>query len=68
MPHPEAVRSSYEPRMRRLRWRILTWIGGLIALLFVVVVLEGSGGHDGYLCEWGYDMDDTGDGDTACGH
>ena len=50
--------------------RVLAWTGGVVTALFVVLllllVLEASGGHDGYLCEWGYDKDGAGDGVTGC--
>ena len=47
--------------------KVCAWIGGLIAILVVLVTLEASGGHDGWLCEWGYDTDGEGTGDTSCG-
>lgn len=46
------------------------WFTGvLIALLlcFMAVVVEASVGHDGLLCELGYDKDGDGDGVTGCG-
>jgi hypothetical protein len=30
-------------------------------------MLEASFGHDGLLCEWGYDKDGAGDRVTDCG-
>jgi len=47
--------------------RIVAWVFGLLVLLSVLFLLEASGGHDGLLCEWGYDMDGAGTGDTGCG-
>ncbi len=51
--------------------RRLTQIGfGLLALLGVLVLLfalEATGGHDGWLCEWGYDSDGAGDITSGCG-
>jgi hypothetical protein len=41
---------------------VLVVAGILLALLFALMVLEASGGHDGYLCEWGYDTGATSDG------
>lgn len=35
----------------------LAWISGLVVLFFLLILLEAGGGHDGWLCEWGYDMD-----------
>ena len=46
--------------------KAVVWTGGLIAVLLLLFVLEASGGHDGYLCEWGYDKDGDGEGVT-CG-
>jgi hypothetical protein len=39
----------------------------LVFLLLVLFVIEGSVGHDGLLCELGYDSDGAGTGDTGCG-
>ena len=40
----------------------------LLAFLLVVLFLvEASVGHDGLLCELGYDSDGAGTGDTGCG-
>ena len=47
--------------------KVLAWAAGLFALLLVLILLEGSGGHDGYLCEWGYDIDGERMGDSGCG-
>ena len=46
------------------------WLMGLLiamSLLFVVFLVEASIGHDGLLCELGYDKDGDGDGVTGCG-
>ena len=55
--------------MRRLT-AALGWTAGTVAVLLVVLLLllmlEASGGHDGYLCEWGYDKDGEGTGVTGC--
>lgn len=47
--------------------KFFAWVGALIVLLFMLMIVEGTGGHDGWLCEWGYDMDGEGTGDTGCG-
>jgi hypothetical protein len=61
--------SDYDADMSRLR-RVLAWvaglIAGLIALSFLLFVLEASVGHDGLLCEWGYDKDGDGEGVSGC--
>ena len=61
-----ATERTYTAVMNRLH-KVLAWTGGLIALLFVLVAIEASGGHDGYLCEWGYDADGDRMGDSSCG-
>lgn len=46
------------------------WFTGLlvaVTLLFALLVVEASFGHDGLLCEWGYDRDGAGDQVTSCG-
>jgi hypothetical protein len=53
------------PLMMTLQ-KLAAWAGGLNVLMFVLLLLEGSGGHDGWLCEWGYDMDGAATGDTGC--
>jgi len=52
--------------MSRLE-RSLAWVAGLIALLFMLFMLEVSVGHDGLLCELGYDKDGDLDGVSGCG-
>ena len=47
--------------------RILVSLLCLFGVLFVVVMIEGSVGHDGLLCELGIDTDGEGTGDTGCG-
>ncbi len=51
--------------------RKLTQIGSaVLALLFalaLLLALESTGGHDGWLCEWGYDSDGAGDITSGCG-
>lgn len=56
--------------MRKVgHWAIRLLAGALagLLLLFVLLALEASGGHDGWLCEWGIDTDGAGTGDTGCG-
>ena len=56
--------------MGKLRtWLARALIGavGLFVLFFVLMMLEASGGHDGWLCEWGYDSDGAGTNTTGCG-
>lgn len=36
-------------------------------VLGVLFTLEGTGGHDGWLCEWGYDFDGAGGTTSGCG-
>ena len=73
MPHSGDVArstSTYRVGMRRLGvWtgRVFLALAALFLLLFVLMALEASGGHDGWLCEWGIDMDGAGTGDTGCG-
>jgi len=56
----------YDADMSRSE-RILAWVAGLIALLFLLFMLEGSVGHDGLLCELGYDKDGDREGVSGCG-
>jgi hypothetical protein len=46
--------------------KILAWVGGLVVLALLLFVLEASGGHDGYLCDWGYDKDGDRQGVSGC--
>lgn len=39
---------------------------GMIWVAAFLVVIEASHGHDGLLCEWGYDSDGPGDLTTGC--
>lgn len=34
----------------------------LLGVLVLLIFLEATGGHDGWLCEWGYDTGPTSDG------
>ena len=44
--------------------RLLTWVGVAALVLFALLVLEATGGHDGWLCEWGIDTGPTSSGCT----
>lgn len=39
----------------------------VLAVLVLLLLLEASGGHDGWLCEWGIDTDGAGTTTTGCG-
>lgn len=39
----------------------------LLGVLIFLMVLESTGGHDGWLCEWGYDLDGAGGTTSGCG-
>ncbi len=39
----------------------------LFVLSFSLLLLEASGGHAGWLCEWGYDIDGAGTTTSGCG-
>jgi hypothetical protein len=46
------------------------WVAGLLVTLtlcFVALMAEGSIGHDGLLCELGWDRDGDGTQVTGCG-
>lgn len=51
--------------------RLLAWTVGIAVGLFFVaaalVFLEGTGGHDGWLCEWGIDIDGEETVVSGCG-
>lgn len=56
--------------MERLKRWALRGTALVVALAFLVVVLaflEATGGHDGWLCEWGIDTDGAGTTTTGCG-
>jgi hypothetical protein len=60
----------YVPSMSRLAARVLRAVVVMVAaffLFFVLLLLEASGGHDGWLCEWGYDTDGAGTTTSGCG-
>jgi hypothetical protein len=47
--------------------KALVVISSLLVLAFALLLLEASGGHDGWLCEWGYDTDGAGTTTSGCG-
>ena len=56
--------------MRKLKTWIARGLVGAVALFvltFLLLFLEATGGHDGWLCEWGYDSDGAGTTTTGCG-
>lgn len=54
------------PRAKRLR-QAVSIVALVLAVLVALLVLEASGGHDGWLCEWGIDTDGAGTTTTGCG-
>lgn len=44
----------------------LAWASALAMLLLLLLLLEAGGGHDGWLCEWGFATDGAGDLTTGC--
>lgn len=58
------------PAHRGLRlWgrRLLTWMALAMLALVVLAHIEASFGHDGLLCELGYDSDGPGELTSGCG-
>lgn len=61
---------SYVPSMSRLTARVLRAIVIMTVaffLIFLLLLVEATGGHDGWLCEWGYDTDGAGTTTSGCG-
>lgn len=55
---------------RGFRWwvrRILTWSALAVTALFCLMYFEAGFGHDGLLCELGYDRDGPGEITNGCG-
>ncbi len=50
--------------------RVVAWAAGLTVLMLLLSIMlffiEASVGHDGLLCEWGYDKDGAGEGVSGC--
>ena len=55
-----------EAPKKKLQWAGVVMVA-FIFLLLVLVWVEASVGHDGLLCELGYDSDGPETGDTGCG-
>ncbi|MFE7227315.1 hypothetical protein ACFU7D_21165 [Nocardioides sp. NPDC057577] len=51
--------------------KVVAWVVGLsVGLAFLtasLALLEATGGHDGWLCEWGIDIDGAGTMTSGCG-
>jgi hypothetical protein len=47
--------------------KTIAWVGGLFLVALMLVMVQASFGHDGLLCEWGYDSDGAGEGISGCG-
>lgn len=45
------------------RLKLALWAIAALCLFLALVVVEGSFGHDGLLCEWGYTLQS---GDNGC--
>jgi hypothetical protein len=55
---------------RGFRWwvrRILTWSTLAVIALVFLMFFEAGFGHDGLLCELGYDSDGPGENTSGCG-
>lgn len=50
---------------KSIRWTLATL--AVLALLYVLLVIEAGIGHDGLLCELGWDTDGPGDTISGCG-
>lgn len=60
----------YFPSMNRVTaWllRAIAIVAAVFSLFFVLLLLEATGGHDGWLCEWGIDTDGAGTTTSGCG-
>ena len=51
--------------------KVVVWVVcvsvGLLLVAVLLLFLEASGGHDGWLCEWGIDRDGAGTRYSSCG-
>ena len=63
--HSEAVVSTLPSMRTGYKW--LTGLLIVLSLCFVALMAEASVGHDGLLCEMGYDKDGDGEGVSGCG-
>ena len=50
----------------RTGYKLFTGLLIALCVCFAAFVVEGSVGHDGLLCELGYDKDGDGEGVTGC--
>ena len=66
MSTPDRSQRTYSCLVTMLR-KAIPWIVVAIVLLPLLFIIEASVGHDGLLCELGFDMDGAGTGDTGCG-
>lgn len=61
----------YAPGMKQqiADWlsRVVTWLFLGIAVLLALIIVEVSVGHDGLLCELGFDSDGAGMTTSGCG-
>lgn len=60
----------YVPSMSKVTARALQAVlimAAAFSLIFLLLLLEATGGHDGWLCEWGYDSDGAGTTTSGCG-
>ncbi len=54
-------------RMTERLLRAIVMLAAAFFLFFALLLLEATGGHDGWLCEWGYDTDGAGTTTSGCG-
>ena len=54
-------------RVGRQVLRVSVAVVATASLLLVLLLLEATGGHDGWLCEWGIDTDGAGTTLSGCG-
>jgi hypothetical protein len=47
--------------------KVSGWAVGLLVVIMLLFAVEAGVGHDGLLCEWGYDKDGAGDRVSGCG-
>ena len=46
---------------------VTRWATRVLVAALAPLLLEATGGHDGWLCEWGIDTDGAGTTTTGCG-
>ena len=47
--------------------RAILYSAAAFFVVFLLLILEATGGHDGWLCEWGIDTDGAGTTTSGCG-